>query len=86
MVCGFFSSRCRFVQHVSLEDPPLRMFVGECLDNVLRQLGMDKDEPLESQMVARGIRSAQEKIEQRAIGNAAASSAQDWLERNCPNL
>lgn len=77
---------CRFMQHVSLEDPLLKLFAGEWVEKVLRQLGMNEDEAIESQMVARRIRSAQQKIESRATGNSSAKSAEEWLEKNCPNM
>jgi len=47
---------------------------------------MNEDEAIESRMVARRIRVAQEKIEGRATGDTPAQSAREWLERNCPNL
>ncbi len=80
------SCQCRLVQHVSLEDPLLRIFAGEWVEGVLRRLGMKEDQAIESQMVARRIRGAQQKIDGRATGDAPAQSAQEWLEKNCPNL
>lgn len=80
------SCQCRLVQHVSLEDPLLKVFAGEWVERVLRQLGMKEDESIESRMVARRIRAAQESIEGRATGDAPAQSAQEWLARNCPNM
>jgi hypothetical protein len=76
----------RLVQHVSLEDPLLKVFAGEWVEKVLRQLGMKEDESIESRMVARRIRAAQEKFERRATGDVRAQTAQEWLERNCPDL
>ncbi|MCR4413574.1 MAG: hypothetical protein NUV77_14225 [Thermoguttaceae bacterium] len=78
--------RCRFVQHISLEDRLLKVFAGDWVQGVLRQLGMEEDQPIESRMVGRRIRSAQEKIERQATGDAPARSAQEWMEKNCPNL
>lgn len=79
------SCRCRVVYHVSLEDPLMRMFSGEWVENVLRRLGMKEDEAIQSRMVVRRIRSAQQKIENQAIGDRSASSAAEWMELNCPN-
>jgi hypothetical protein len=76
---------CRFVQHFSLEDPLCRMFAGEWVEGVLRRLGMKEDEPIESGMVGRRIRSAQQKIADSATGDAPAQSAREWLETNCPS-
>jgi hypothetical protein len=78
------SCPCRFVQHVSLEDPLLRLFAGEWVKQVLRQLGMKEDDAIESRMVARRIRAAQEKTEKRATGDSPALSAEEWMEKNCP--
>lgn len=77
---------CRFSQHASLEDPVLKLFAGQWVQDVLRRLGMKEDEVIESRMVARRIRKAQQKIERQAIGNSQAGSAEEWLEKNCPNV
>jgi hypothetical protein len=80
------SCQCRLVQHASLDDPLFRLFAGEWVEKVLRQLGMKEDEPIESQMVTRRIRVAQQRIEDRATANHPAQSAVEWLERNCPSV
>lgn len=80
------SCPCRVVQHASLDAPLFKLFAGEWVEKVLRQLGMDKNEPIESSMVTRRVRAAQQKIEDRATSNHPAQSAEEWLERNCPNL
>jgi len=77
---------CRFSHHVSLEDAVIRVFAGDWISNVLKQLGMKEDEAIESQMVSRRIRQAQQKLEGRAFGNLDAESATEWLEKNCPEL
>lgn len=78
--------RCRFSHHVSLDDPVIEIFAGDWVKNVLKQLGMTEDEAIESQMVSRRIRQAQQKIEGRAYGNFDADSAAHWLKKNCPEL
>lgn len=77
--------RCRFVQHVSLEDPVLKLFAGPWVERVLRGMGMKENEAIESRMVGRRVRLAQQKIERLAIGDSPARSAQEWMEKNCPN-
>lgn len=47
---------------------------------------MSEDEAIESNMVSRRIRQAQQKIEGRAFGSLDAESAAEWLEKNCPEL
>lgn len=78
--------RCRFSHHVSLEDAVMKVFAGEWVKNVLKKLGMKDDEAIESQMVSRRIRQAQQKIEGRAVGSLDAESAAEWLAKNCPEL
>jgi hypothetical protein len=78
--------RCRFSHHVSLEDPVMKIFAGEWVQSVLAQLGMAEDEAIESQMVSRRIRQAQQKIEGKAFGTVDAESAAQWLEKNCREL
>lgn len=80
------SCRCRFVQHASLEDPLLKIVASEWVQGVLRRLGMKEDDPIEGRMVGRRIRSAQQKIEDRAAGDTPAHSAEEWMEKNCPNF
>lgn len=64
----------------------MKVFAGDWVKNVLNQLGMKEDEAIESQMVSRRIRKAQQKIEGRAKGTVDAESAAEWLDRNCPEL
>ena len=50
--------RCRFSHHVSLEDAVMKIFAGDWVKNVLKQMGMKEDEAIESQMVSRRIRQS----------------------------
>jgi hypothetical protein len=74
--------RSRLVWHVSLEDPFLKIFVGEWATTTLRQLGMSESEAIEGRMVSRRIKAAQKSLEQRAFGEKDARSAAEWLEVN----
>jgi len=65
-----------------LEDPLMRVFAGEWVQNMLRQLGMSEDAAIESRMVARRVKQAQKKIERQVTGDSPAESAEQWLERN----
>ncbi|MEZ6091451.1 MAG: preprotein translocase subunit SecA [Pirellulaceae bacterium] len=78
--------RCRFSHHLSLDDAAFRVFAGDWVQQVMRQLGMKEDEAIQSQMVSRRIRKAQEKIEGRGVGSREAGSAAEWLEQNCPDV
>ncbi|QEG43764.1 preprotein translocase subunit SecA [Roseimaritima ulvae] len=64
----------------------MEVFAGEWVRNVLTKMGMKEDEAIESQMVSRRIRQAQQKIEGRSFGAVDAESAAEWLEKNCPDL
>lgn len=78
---------CRFrvTYHVSLEDPLFKLFLSGSLKNLLEQLGMKEDEPIESPMVSRSVKKAQQRVEKQAFGNSRAKSAAEWLEMNMPN-
>jgi hypothetical protein len=78
--------RCQLVHHVSLEDPLMKMFAGEWVQNLLQQMGMKEDEAIESQMVARRIQQAAQKIERQAVSDLRANSAEEWMQLNCPKL
>jgi hypothetical protein len=72
--------------HLSLEDPVLRLFAGEWVGDVLRRLGMEEKEAIESRMIARRIRAAQKKIAKLAVLDRPADSAEEWVRLNCPEL
>ena len=78
--------RCRFSHHVSLDDAMMGVFAGDWVKHVLKQLGMKENEPIESELVSRRIRQAQQRIEGRTFGSLQAASAAQWLEKNCPDL
>ena len=78
--------RCRLSHHISLEDPVIRIFAGDWIQGFLGKLGMRENEPLQSEMVSRRIKQAQQKIEGKAFGTSDAKSAAEWLENNCPEL
>lgn len=78
--------RCRFSHHLSLDDALLSVFAGEWVKSVLKQLGMKENSAVESQLVSRRIRQAQQEIEGRACGSLPAESAAAWLEMNYPEL
>jgi len=78
--------RCRIVHFLSLEDAVLKAFVGEQVRGMLKHLGMKDDEAIESAMVSRQVRKAQQRIEGRSFGSSRAASAAEWLQKNCPDL
>lgn len=78
--------RCRLSHHLSLEDPVMAIFADEWIQNLLGKLGMTEEEAIESEMVSRRIKQAQQKIERKAFGSSDAESAAEWLEKNCPDI
>ena len=74
--------RCRLVHHVSLEDPLMRAFSGGWVEGMLKSLGMAEDEAIESKMVARQIKAAQQKLAKQCQTDFSAESAEKWMERN----
>jgi preprotein translocase subunit SecA len=70
--------------HVALDDALMHAFAGEWVRGVLQRLGMERNESINSQMVARRIQAAQKKLSQRAEGLALqpARSSAEWLEKN----
>ncbi len=49
--------------YLSLQDDLLRIFGGERIQNLMLRLGMEEDVPIESKLITRRIRSAQEAVE-----------------------
>ena len=49
--------------YVSFQDDIMRRFAPEWLPNMMRNLGMDEDMPIESKMVTKAIETAQTKVE-----------------------
>lgn len=78
--------RCRITYHLSLEDAVLRAFSGPWAEQMLRHLGMKEDQAIESAVVSKQLTSALKKIEARAVRHLPGDSAEQWIERNCPEL
>jgi preprotein translocase subunit SecA len=51
--------------YLSLEDDLMRIFAGEWVKNILKRLGMEYGQSIESKMVTRRIEGAQKKVEER---------------------
>lgn len=78
--------RCRLQFHLSLDEPLLRLFSGDWIQDVLSGLGMSETEPITSGMIARRVRKAQERLAQRVGDDHKADSADEWLRRNGTDL
>ena len=51
--------------YVSLEDPLMRLFGGERVQNMVQKMGLEEDEPIEANMLTKTIENAQKKVEGR---------------------
>jgi preprotein translocase subunit SecA len=73
---------CHVTYHTSLEDPLMKVFAGDWVKKTLQHLGMDESAPIESPMVARQVRVAQEKFAAQSRRHYEANSAGEWLKFN----
>lgn len=76
--------KCRVQYHVALDDPLLKIFVNDSVRKMIDMLGMKEDEVIESKMVGRRIRQAQDQFAAKATGNRSAVTAAEWIEFNIP--
>ena len=53
---------------VSMEDDLMRLFGGDRMQGIVRKLGVEEDEAIESGMVSKQIENAQKKVEGRNFG------------------
>ncbi|EMI40558.1 preprotein translocase subunit SecA [Rhodopirellula sp. SWK7] len=74
--------RCRVTHCVSFEDALMRSFVDSFVENVMSRMGMKEDEAIESLLVSRRIRAAQEQISKNVVSRHKATSAQEWIDKN----
>lgn len=72
---------CEVEFHLSLDDAVLRAFVTDSMAAFLRNNGKS-DQPLESEMVSKSIKRAQEKIRKQVISETPCESVEDWLNQN----
>jgi preprotein translocase subunit SecA len=73
----------RVTVHLALADELMKRFVGQWVADTLRQLGVQPDEAIESGMVTRQIRKAQDKM--RSIvteDDKPADSPAEWMRLN----
>ena len=53
---------------ISMEDELMRLFGGERMQNIVKKLGVEEDEAIESGMITKQIENAQKKVEGRNFG------------------
>lgn len=69
---------------VALDEPLMRAIPGDRTGDVLRGIGMQETDAIESQMILRRVKAAQSKYASMARGDEPAQSAEEWLKRNGP--
>jgi hypothetical protein len=75
--------RATVAVHSSFDDHLIRMFVGDWVRNILKQLGMEDDEAIDSGMVNRRIHQAQDKIIPLVVEEEVpADSPEEWYRLN----
>lgn len=79
---GEIGTQCQVTFHTSLEAPLMTMRVGEGIKGILRQLGMQEDEVIESRMVTRRIRRTQDKIAAQVDEDQPTDSPEEWVTVN----
>lgn len=77
-----FCRRTAVTFHTSLDAPLLRLFAGESVTSLLRQLGMQEDESIDSNLVGRRIGRAQDKVASALRKERDAESPEAWLREN----
>lgn len=68
----------------SLDEPLVRQFAGDRLQDVMRKMGMKEDEPIEHAMITAAFSNLQRKIAKKILVEQPATSQEDWLFRNMP--
>jgi hypothetical protein len=72
----------------ALDEPFMLRFGGERVAELMKNLGMAQDEPVEHAMVSKSLANAREKIAKQvgaaASAPAPASSMAEWLQRHLP--
>jgi hypothetical protein len=69
--------------HLALDDELMKLFAGQWITDVLKRLGMKDGETIESGMVTRRIRKAQDHFRSHLTANeVTADSPLEWLRQN----
>ncbi len=68
----------------ALDEPLFHRFGGEKIIQMMKQLGMKEEEPIQHSMISKAIRNAQQKIAAKLTVEQSARSQKDWLTKNLP--
>lgn len=64
----------------SFDDPVLKIF-GSNITDIMRRLGLEEDQAVESPLVSRAIINARKRIEKKVRNDFHARSGAEWLEK-----
>ena len=68
----------------ALDEPLFKKFGADKIVQLVKQMGMGENDPLENQMISNAIKNAQQKLEKQVIIDHSAPSQRNWLEKNLP--
>lgn len=68
----------------ALDDPLLRRFGGDSFTNMVENLGIQPETPLQNQLLGRVLEQAQHKVAQKISAELPADSAEAWFAHNLP--
>lgn len=64
----------------------MRLFVNDWVESLLRRVGMNDSDPIQSEMVQTRLRHAQKRIANASAGDTDTLSATEWFALNAPTL
>lgn len=73
-------SRIRF--HCALDEPLFKMFGGERVISLLKNLGWNEKEYISHPVISSAIEKAQKKVKDKAKGNQRVESNDEWFYYN----
>lgn len=68
--------------YTALDDALLQHFGGDKIIGMMKNLGMNENEPLEHPMISSSIRNAQDKIASKITLESPSRSQKDWFQNN----
>jgi hypothetical protein len=66
----------------ALDEPLFTHFGGERIIQLMQQMGMKEDEPLEHTMITSAIQNAQQKLAKKVTVEHTAASMEEWFRKN----
>ena len=66
----------------AVDEPLLKYFGGERLMQIMENMGMKEEDPIEHKFITQSIVNAQKKIESKVLIEQSTRSQSEWMERN----